>query len=88
MQPGDLTPRDVFDIIKRRLWVLLLPAVLFSSGAAFLAMTWPATYRSSATILIEDQEIPPEFVMATVTTYAEKRIESIRQRIMSTTRLL
>lgn len=88
MQPGDLTPRDVLDIVKRRLWVMLIPAMLFSSTAAMLAMTWPATYKSSATILIEDQEIPPEFVMATVTTYAEKRIESIRQRIMSTTRLL
>jgi len=67
---------------------MMIPAVVISASAAILAMTWPASYRSSATILIEDQEIPPEFVMATVTTYAEKRIESIRQRIMSTTRLL
>jgi len=88
MQPGMMTFRDVVDIIQRRLWVLVITAVLITGSAAVIAAIWPATFRSSATILIEDQEIPPEFVMATVTTFAEKRIESIRQRIMSTTRLL
>ena len=88
MQTGTITLQDVIDIIRRRFWFLVMPALLIGSSAAVIALILPATYRSSATILIEDQEIPPEFVMATVTTYAEKRIESIRQRIMSTTRLL
>jgi polysaccharide chain length determinant protein (PEP-CTERM system associated) len=38
--------------------------------------------------LIEEQEIPAEFVAATVTSYAEQRLQQINQRIMSTTRLL
>jgi len=83
-----MTPQDLIDIVRRRFWLLVIPIVLITSSATVIALILPATYRSSATILIEDQEIPPEFVMATVTTYAEKRIESIRQRIMSTTRLL
>jgi polysaccharide chain length determinant protein (PEP-CTERM system associated) len=57
-------------------------------AAAAVALLLPSVYKSTATILIEQQEIPPEFVMATVTSYAEQRLQSINQRIMSSTRLL
>ena len=56
--------------------------------ALVAAITWPRTYRSTSTILIEEQEIPREFVITTVTGYADERLQSINQRIMSTTRLL
>ena len=39
-------------------------------------------------ILIEEQEIPSDFVKATVTSYAEQRLQSINQRLMSSNRLL
>ena len=53
-----LTVRDYLAILRRRIWWFLIPAVLLS-GAAFAAATlWPPTYRSSATVLIEEAEIP------------------------------
>ena len=61
--------------------VILLVTVL----VAFLL---PAVYRSSSTILIEQQEIPPELVMSTVTSYAAERIQTIQARVMSRTNLL
>jgi hypothetical protein len=39
-------------------------------------------------ILIEEQEVPTDFVMTTVTSYAEQRIQQLTQRIMSFTRLM
>jgi succinoglycan biosynthesis transport protein ExoP len=76
------------DILKRRKWYLVIPAVLIILISGTVAMLLPPTYKSSATILIEEQEIPADFVMSTVTGYAEQRIQSTKQRIMSTSKLL
>ena len=64
------------------------PLSLFLSSPLVAAIVWPRTYRSTSTILIEEQEIPRDFVVTTVTGYADERLQSINQRIMSTTRLL
>ena len=55
------------------------------AGVAFIL---PPVFRSTGTILIEEQEIPREYVLSTVTSYAEQRVQSISQRIMSSTKLL
>ncbi len=56
--------------------------------AAIVAFCWPPTYRSTATILIEEQEVPREYVNTAVTTFADQRLQTLNQRIMGTTRLL
>ena len=78
---------DVVAIIKRRKWYIILPAVSIFLLAVIVAFAWPRTYRSASTILIEEQEIPREYVMTTVYSYAEQRLQAINQRIMSSTRL-
>ena len=80
--------KDYFAILKRRKWSMLLPWAVIFSMAAFVAVVLPPVYKSTSTILIEEQEIPADFVMATVTSFAEQRLQSIYQRIMSTSRLL
>jgi uncharacterized protein involved in exopolysaccharide biosynthesis len=71
---------------RRRTLVVLAGGVLLglSLAAAFL---WPATYKSTATILIEEQEIPSELVHSTITSYADQRIETIKQQVISRTTL-
>jgi len=78
---------DMAQVIKRRKWSLILPALIIIVAALLVALLLPSIYRSTATILIEEQEIPAEFVKATVTSYAEERIQTIKQRVMSFTRL-
>lgn len=48
-----------------------------------LVFLWPPSYRSSATILIESQEIPQDFVRSTITSYAAEQLEVIRARVMT-----
>ena len=79
---------DYLDILKRRKWSLVLPAALVMVLAGVVAFSLPSIYKSTATILIEAQDIPADFVMTTVTGYAEQRIQSTQQRIMSSTRLM
>ena len=64
------------------------PALAIMATSALVALLLPAVYESKSTILIESQQIPPEFVRSTVTGYADQRIQSLNQQILSRTRLL
>ena len=88
MEETTISPADYFQIIKNRKWALILPVLIIFIIAVSVALLLPPVYKSTSTILIEEQEIPADFVITTVTSYAEQRIQSINQRIMSTTKLL
>lgn len=79
--------KDYLKIIKRRSKALYIPIVLVSLLSVLLAVLLPSVYRSSATILIEEQEIPSDLVRSTVTTFADQRIQIISQRIMTRSNL-
>ena len=87
MNEHERTLDDYLAILKRRKWQLLLPALLLSTVAVLAALLLPSLYRSTATILIEQQEIPAELVQTTVTGYADQRIQVISQRVMTTENL-
>ena len=70
---------------KAAIFSIFAVIVFITVSIAFLL---PAEYKSSSTILIEQQEIPPELVMSTVTSYAAERIQTIQARVMSRTNLL
>jgi len=46
------------------------------------------TYKSSATILIKEQDIPNELVRSTVTSFAAQRIQTISQSVMTRPNLM
>ena len=77
-----------FEAVRRRLWPMLAVFVLVLAGAIAAALLWPPTYRSMGTILIEQQEVPLDFVRSTVTSYADERVQVISQRVMTTSNLL
>ena len=56
--------------------------------AALLAALLPPSYRSSATILIQEQEIPQELVRSTITSFADERIQVISQEVLARSVLL
>ena len=79
----ELTLNDYLSILKRR-WVQIL--VVFSIvliAAIATAVLLPPTYQSTGTILVESQQIPPDLVKATVTSFADERIAVIKQRVMT-----
>lgn len=70
-------------MVRRRFMPMLLVAFLVLCLAVMAAVLWPATYRSTATILVEEQEIPQDMVRSTITSYADQQIQVIRQRVMT-----
>ena len=79
---------DHLEILKHRKWELIIPAIGLFFLSVLIALSLPITYKSTATILIEEPQIPSEYVKATATNYAEQRIQQINQGIVSTIRLL
>ena len=74
---------DWLSILKRRRWAMLITMGILSIITLLVAFLFPATYRSTATILIEQQEIPQDFVRSTITTFADQRLQVIQQRVMT-----
>jgi len=87
MEPNTITFSEIIEILKWRKWSLILPTVTIFISALLLALLLPKVYRSNATILIEVQEIPKEYVAANITSYADQRLQTISQRIMGTPKL-
>ena len=74
---------DYINVIRRRKRVLAITAATVMAIIILAAFLWPKTYRSQAIILIEQQDIPTDLVQTTITSYAQQRIEEIKQRIMT-----
>jgi polysaccharide biosynthesis transport protein len=79
---------DYIAILRRRKFQIIVPALLILSLSAFVAFSLPSVYRSTATIMIEEQEVPPELIQSTVTSYASERIRIITEFIMTRANLL
>ncbi|MEQ1794880.1 MAG: Wzz/FepE/Etk N-terminal domain-containing protein [Nitrospira sp.] len=82
----DAPAKDLYDylaLLRRRKTLILMVAASLLAASAALAFLLPAVYRSTATILIEEQEIPPDLVRSAIATYADQRIETIKQQVLS-----
>lgn len=62
---------------------MLIVGLFILGLGSLIAFVLPTIYRSTATILIEEQEIPSDLVRSAITTYADQRIETIKQQVMS-----
>jgi polysaccharide biosynthesis transport protein len=79
----EFTLTDYLSVLKRR-WLLMLAVfMLIVLAALAVAISMSPVYQSTGTILVESQQIPDDVVKATVTTYADERIEVIKQRVMT-----
>src|SRR5690349_1938696 len=79
--------KDYIVAFHRRRKLILLTGLGLLTLSLTVAFLWPPTYKSTATILIEEQEIPSDIVRSTITSYADQRIETIKQQVMSRTTL-
>ena len=88
MLPGKTyKPEDVLHILRRRIWLLLVPFAVVSALTAVVARKLPDRYQSEALILVIPQRIPESYVKSTVTTRIDDRLQSMMQQILSRTRL-
>jgi len=85
------TTRDIREYVatlRRHKVQIVVVAGLLAAAAALVALGLPAVYSSSATILVQEQEVPPDLVRSTVTSFADERIQVISQQVMTKAQLL
>ena len=81
------TLADYASIAWRRKFHILVPFILVLAITVLTVFILPPVYKSTGTILIESQQIPQELIQSTVTSFADERIQIIRQRIMTSQQL-
>jgi protein tyrosine kinase modulator len=73
--------------LRRRRWSALFAFVAALTAVISIVSFLPDVYGSSATVLIDRQQIPDELVRSTVTSGLEIRLHTISQEILSRSRL-
>lgn len=88
MIPGRrYTPEDALKIGWRQKWLIIVPLCLAAITVVGLLKYLPKKYQSQTVILVVPQRVPESYVRSTVTARIEDRLQSIRQQILSRTRL-
>src|SRR5437899_1053380 len=88
MEQQTKTLGDFVAVLRRRRTQFATVAGALFVTACVVAWWLPPAYRSTATILIEQQEIPSDLVRSTISSYADQRIQIISQQAMSRASLM
>ena len=74
--------KHYINVFKRRKVYFLLPAVIILIVVTDLAFVLPSIYKATATVLIEQQDIPENLVSTTVSGYVEERLRTVTKRVL------
>lgn len=72
---------------NRRKWLAIVVFLIPLTGVVSLVMALPNVYRSTATVLVERQQLPEDLVRATVNSEVEIRLRTLSAEILSRSRL-
>jgi polysaccharide chain length determinant protein (PEP-CTERM system associated) len=74
-------------ILRKRKWLIIGPAFLFTVTAIWVSLALPDRYRSSTLILVVPQRVPENYVRPAISETIEQRLLSISPQILSESRL-
>jgi uncharacterized protein involved in exopolysaccharide biosynthesis len=77
----------IWNVWKQRKWLAILVFLPVCTAVMSVTMLLPATYQSTATILIERRQVPAAFVQSTITGGIDYRLQTITQEALSRSRL-
>ncbi len=80
--------QDIKNFVRRRKKSFFVTFFLIFITGIAVAVALPPLYLSEATILIEEQQIPENYVQSGISSFAEERVEMISQRVLSRPNLL
>ncbi|CAG1066043.1 hypothetical protein BAC1_01641 [uncultured bacterium] len=87
MEESRKTIFDQFAIFIHRKWLFIVPLIIGSVAGLAVSFELPEKYSSTTLILVEEQQIPEEYVTPTDKTPFSQRLNVISQQILSRTRL-
>jgi len=84
--PRIQNPQDIIAILWRRRWQVIIPAFILFVISAIVTFTWPRTYQSKATILIEEPDFAGDYLQTAG--FADQRVQVISQQVLSRQNLI
>lgn len=78
----------IFEILWNKKWIALITFMSIFISVTLWALYQPNLYRSSATIFLESQKVPSDYVRSTVTSDLEARLTTVKQQITGRTILI
>jgi polysaccharide chain length determinant protein (PEP-CTERM system associated) len=82
-----LTLQDYSTILKRRWWIIAIPAIIFPIVGFALTFLVQPEYMSQTLVLVEQQKVPESYVKAVVTEDLNGRLATMKEQILSRSRL-
>jgi polysaccharide chain length determinant protein (PEP-CTERM system associated) len=82
----EMTIEDYKAILRRRVWLLIIPAVVFSVSAYLVSLFLPARFKSETVVLVEAPTVSSELVKP-IGGDTNQRLATMREEILSRTRL-
>jgi polysaccharide chain length determinant protein (PEP-CTERM system associated) len=83
----ELTVDDYLAMLRRRLKVILIPALLAPLAGFLISYAFPPKYTSQSLVLVEGQEVPTNLVQPVITADFTQRLASMQQQVMAANRL-
>jgi len=83
----ELTMDDYLAMLRRRLKVILIPALIAPLAGFGMSYVFSPKYTSQATVLVEGQKVPENYVMPVITADFTQRVQTLSQEVVSTSRL-
>src|ERR1700678_2815490 len=87
MENRELTFDDYLAMLRRRLKVILIPALLAPAAGFAVSYFFSAKYTSQSLVLVEGQKVPEGIVQSVVTQDLAERIATLQQQVLSQSRL-
>jgi polysaccharide chain length determinant protein (PEP-CTERM system associated) len=78
-----LNVEDYLAVLRRRWYIILIPAILFPIAAYMFSFTIDPQYVSQTLILIEQQQVPTDYVRPVINEDLDSRLASMREQILS-----
>jgi len=83
----ELTFEDYVAILRRRRWLLIIPAILGAAAGYLVSLVLPSRYTSHTMVLVEQPAVPDSYVKPVVSEDLNQRLASMQEQILSRTRL-
>ena len=82
-----LTPEDYLDILKRRLWIVAVPAVLLAIAGVAATFFIAPRFLSQTLVIIDQQKVPGEYVTPVISSDIDSRLASMKEQMLSRSRI-
>jgi polysaccharide chain length determinant protein (PEP-CTERM system associated) len=83
----ELTMDDYLAMVRRRLKVILIPALLAPLAGFLVSYAFPPKYSSQSLVLVEGQKVPDNYVQPVITSDFTQRLATMQHQVLAGNRL-